>query len=278
MNAETQGMQATPARRPPGMALSVQLLICGILLAAWQWLPKMHILASRLHFLAPFYISAPSRIGPRLFHLAFGGAGVTPIWGALGSTLEATLFGVAIGLAGGVLAGLLLGNNANLAAVCHPLVVISNAVPRIVLIPIIIMVFGIGTKSVIIVTAISVFFIIFFNAYEGARQVGEEMLQNAHILGAPRSALMFRVRMPYTFAWTFAALPAATSFGLVAAVIAEMLGGAPGMGQDITNGLNTADATQTLSIAIILALVGIAFVVAGTAVRHRYMKWWENPL
>ena len=148
--------------------------------------------------------------------------------------------------------GLLLSESDFLERVFRPYVVALNAVPRIALIPIIVIIVGNNAKSSAVTSAIIVVFLVFYNAFEGGRSVPREMLQNATILGARRWSRMLRIRMPFVLAWTFATLPNAISFGLVGAVTAELFTGSGGIGQVLVQAVNTVDATLTFAVVVIL--------------------------
>jgi NitT/TauT family transport system permease protein len=87
---------------------------------------------------------------------------------------------------------------------------------------------------------------------------------------------MLRIRLRYVIAWTFAALPNAISFSLLAVVTAEVLTGAEGIGKLIVTALDTISATLTFAVVIILAVVGVILTAAGTLARSRLLFWWDE--
>jgi NitT/TauT family transport system permease protein len=249
--------------------------IVAVLLAAWQWLPQTP-LHSAFVFLDPFYISSPDAVARELWGLFTGANSVDPVWPYLAASLEAAIIGLAAGTAIGALAGLLLSNSRNADRVLSPFIVAVNAVPRIALIPVIVIIVG-PTRLSSVVTAITVvFFVVFYNAYEGGRKVSPEMLRSARLLGYSSKAIMLRIRLRYVIAWTFAALPNAISFSLLAVVTAEVLTGAEGIGKLIVTALDTISATLTFAVVIILAVVGVVLTAAGTLARSRLLFWWDE--
>jgi NitT/TauT family transport system permease protein len=159
-----------------------------------------------------------------------------------------------------------------------PFIMAINAVPRIALIPVIVIIVG-PNENASIVTAITVvFFIVFFNAYEGGRKIAREVLQNARLLGYDGLSIMWRIRLPYVVAWTFASLPNAISFSLLAVVTTEILTGASGIGKLILVSEDTVNATLTFAVVCILAVIGLFLVMATTLARSRLLFWWDEPI
>jgi NitT/TauT family transport system permease protein len=254
-----------------------QVAVLAAFLALWQWAADIGFLRDRFHFVDPFFISTPEKVGKKVWELLVTGVnGTTTIWPALETTLWATISGTAVGTLIGMSLGLFLSESDFLERVFRPYVVALNAVPRIALIPIIVIIVGNNARSSAITSAIIVVFLVFYNAFEGGRSVGREMLQNAKILGASRWSLMIRIRLPFVLAWTFATLPNAISFGLVGAVTAELFTGSGGIGQVLVQAVNTVDATLTFAVVVILSTAGVIMVVATSLLRSRVLHWWED--
>jgi NitT/TauT family transport system permease protein len=282
-DAETatgQLVRTRPARvagRPRrGRVLLAQIAILVGFLAAWQWLPTIDALSSRAHILDPFFISSPSQVATKVWEFLTGTGDTQPIWPYLAKTLEATLLGTAGGIIVGSLAGLVLSNSDTANAIFRPFIVAANAVPRVALIPVIVIVFGPTMRSSAISALLLVVFIVFFNAYEGGRNIAPEVLANARILGASPRKVMTRVRLPYVMAWVFAALPNAISFGLVGTVTTEILAGVPGMGRLLVLSINLVDATTTFAVVVILSVVGVVLVGLTSLARARLLRWWDK--
>jgi NitT/TauT family transport system permease protein len=263
------------ARRRAGI-LAAQVLLVAAVLCAWEWLPQIDWLADRSHIFDPFFISSPSRVGTRLYDLLAGrGADEhVPIWHYTWNTLASSMLGLLIGLFAGGLLGLLLGSSKVASDILRPFVVAMNAIPRIALIPIVMILFGPTFQSSVVVAVMITFFIGFFNAYEGARTVAPQLIQNAVILGASRTKVMLNIRMPYVLAWTIAALPLAATFSLTTVVFAELLVGSPGLGRQLGIATNYLDSTLTLALAVMLSVMGVLVVIAADLVTKRVLHWW----
>jgi NitT/TauT family transport system permease protein len=268
-----------PARRRVLDRLAEHTVQIGLLvafLAAWQYLPTIVSLSEKYQLFNRFFVSSPVDVVHRIGTLFTGVDDQPSIVSPLLTTIRAATVGIAVGIATGLVLGLLLSSNRTAAEVFKPFVVVLSAVPRIAFIPVIVVVFGPTSRSSAFSAALIVFFVTFFNAFEGGRTVSESMVDNAHVLGAPPRDLMLRIRLPYVLAWTIVALPGAAGYGLVGAVVTEILVGVPGMGRQVSLSLDTVDATTTIALAILLAGLGILLTAVATVLRSRLLFWWEG--
>jgi NitT/TauT family transport system permease protein len=284
-NAETAGQSEVAGNReakPPGrsrrrVVISViQAAIIAAFLLAWQYLPSVHWLSSRYRFLDPYFVSSPSQVFSLLVDIMSGRNGSFTIWSYLWPTAVASLLSIAIGMVLGGIVGLILSNSKFLMAVLRPFLVLVNAVPRIAVIPIAIIIFGLTLNSSVIVSVFVVFFVVFWNAFEGGQAIAEPLIQNAILLGASRFQVIIAIRAPYVLAWTLASLPNAATFGILTVVTTEVLTGYHGLGFLISQSISTADATLTFTVAVVLAVLSLLVVGATELVKRRILHWW-NP-
>jgi NitT/TauT family transport system permease protein len=256
--------------------VSTQAALLAAFLAAWQWVPEIHALSSRSHLFDRFFISSPSLVATRLYHMLFGIGyeGKDPIWTYTWNTVSASLVGVGIGMVAGALFGLVLGSSRITAEILRPFMVALNAVPRVALIPVVMIVFGPTFTGSTTVSVMVTFFIAFFNAYEGARTVTPQLIQNAKILGASRTRTMLYIRLPYVMAWTIAALPLAATFGITAVVFGELLIGSPGLGRELGVATSNVDSTFTFALAVMLTVIALLIVGTAELITRRVLHWW----
>ena len=263
-------------RKSGVLVLRSLVVIVGLLM--WEFLPKIAWLRNLSAIFDPFFVSSPSLVFARVVDLATGSDGQASMWSYLLDTLMGTFIGVTIGTLLGAFLGLLLSNSPSLQRVFAPFVTILNATPRIALIPIFVILFGPTlTASVVTVVAV-VFFIVFYNAYAGGISVPVQTVQNVRLLGATSGEVMRRVRLPYVIVWTFTSLPNAISFGLVAAVTAEILTGKVGMGRLLLNSISNVDSTLTFAVVVVLSVVGVVLVTVADRIQRRALHWWERSL
>lgn len=282
LSRRSQGAPASGAihhvprtRLAPGALWSWRIGLLLLFLAAWQWLPDTP-LSKVITFLDPFYISSPFQVGVELWELLTGANDTAPIWPYLVATLESALIGLVAGTIIGGAVGLWLSNSPRVNQVLSPFIVAVNAIPRIALIPIIVIIVGPTELSSIFTAITVVFFVVFYNAYEGGKKIAPEMVRSARLLGFSSNGIMGKIRLRYVIAWTFASLPNAISFSLLAVVTAEVLTGAEGIGKLIIVALSTISATLTFAVVIILAVIGVLLTGAAALLRSRVLYWWDE--
>lgn len=152
---------------------------------------------------------------------------------------------------------------------------LANSVPRIALIPISVVIFGpTATASVVNVITV-VFFVAFFNAFEGGRSIRPAVLENAQLLGASSWQLMRSIRLPRVLMWTFAAVPNAISFGLIVSVTTELLAGVRGMGVLLQSATTYLQTSLTFAIVILLSAMGLALYGGAVLLQRLVLRWEE---
>ena len=134
--------------------------------------------------------------------------------------------------------GIALGRNRFLADLLSPFIKVANSIPRIVLGSLFSIAFGFGLTSKVVLAVVLVFFGVFFNAFQGTREVDRNLLSNARILGASRWQTTRQVVLPSAFTWILASLHVSFGFALIGAVVGELLGADKGMGLLIRNAQN----------------------------------------
>jgi NitT/TauT family transport system permease protein len=253
---------------------ATRIAVLVLLLASWQFLPAIEPLADQFKLFNRFFVSSPIAIVERIGVLLTGSTAYPSALPLLLITVRDAVIGIVIGVATGALLGLLLSASVLASRVFRPFIAALSAVPRIAFIPVVVVIAGPTSQSAILVAALVVFFATFFNAYEGGRTIRPELLDNVYLLGASGFQSTLRVRLPFVFAWTVVALPAAAGFGLVGTVIVQVLTGVPGIGQLLITAMQTADATTTIALAIMLGILGIALTAIATLLRRTLLFWW----
>ncbi|HEV2579865.1 MAG TPA: ABC transporter permease, partial [Ktedonobacteraceae bacterium] len=220
----------------------------------------------------------PSGIWNQLVTWVTDGTALGPLWEQIAVTLEEAVLGFAIGVVLGVIFGVVLGRNRFLSDVLSPYIKAANSIPRIVLGPIFVIGLGLGIQSKIALAAVLVFFIVFFNAFQGVREVDRNLLANARILGASPRQLSSSVIIPSAMSWIFASLHTSFSFALVGAVVGEFLGSTEGIGLMIQNAGATFNANGVFAAMFILALVALITETLITSLENRLIRWRPNTV
>jgi NitT/TauT family transport system permease protein len=197
--------------------------------------------------------------------------------GSLGSqilvTLEEALIGFLIGTALGIVCGLALGRVRFLAEVFGPFIKVLNSIPRIVLGSVFVLAFGLGLESKVLLVIVLVFFGVFFNAFQGAREVDRNFVANAAILGASKWQVTRQVVLPSAFTWIIASLHVAFGFALIGAIVGEFIGGLEGLGVLIKTAQGTFDANGVWAAMVIMAIVALIAEWLITALEKRLLRW-----
>lgn len=258
--------------------LLLQLLVAVVLIAIWHFgstvkIPAGYVSQKAFFLLDPFFFSTPLAVFERTWRDFATGV----IWYHLGITLLETALAFVIGAAGGVLIGFWFARQQLLAAVFDPYVKMANALPRVVLAPIFALWLGLGIWSKVALGVTLVFFIVFFNVYQGVKEVSPTVLANARMLGMNDRQLMRHVFWPSALSWMFSSLHTAVGFALVGAVVGEYLGSAAGLGYRIHQAEGVFDVTGVFSGMLVLAVFVIIIDTVVTAIENRLMVWRPAP-
>jgi NitT/TauT family transport system permease protein len=247
--------------------LLLQLLIAVISIVAWYVFTTVPIGGATL--LPPFFFSNPLDVAQRVFKWFADGT----IWKHLWITLSEAMLAFVIGSIGGVVVGFWFARQPRVAAVFDPYVKMINALPRVVLAPIFTLWFGLGIWSKVALGVTLVFFIVFFNVYQGVKEVSPTVLANARMLGMNDRQLMRHVYWPSALSWMFSSLHTSVGFAVVGAVVGEYLGSAAGLGYLIQQAEGVFDVAGVFAGMFVLAAFVIAIDWVVTLIENRLLVW-----
>ena len=271
--AAARPMPGAVARRRRRL-FQVQILrvaLAVVLVGGWE-------VSTRVGIVDPFFWGKPSGIAAQIWTWIVDGTSQGPLWEQIATTMEETILGFVIGVVLGVVFGILLGRNRFLADVLSPYIKAANSIPRVVLGSIFVIAFGLGMQSKVALAVVLVFFIVFFNAFQGAREVDKNLLANARILGADGRRLTTEVIIPSALSWIMASLHVSFGFALVGAVVGEYLGAIKGVGLMIVVSQNTFNSNGVFAAIVILATVALVAESIVTAIENRLVKWRPNAV
>jgi NitT/TauT family transport system permease protein len=243
----------------------VRLAVVVVWLGSWE--------LAATHWIDPFFYSKPSAIWQRLVDWFGTGTAFGSVWTQILTTLQETVLGFIIGAAGGILLGILLGRARFVADVAAPFIKAANAVPRIVLASLFVIWFGLGLSSKVATAVVLVFFAVFFNAFQGAREVDRNLVNNARILGATRTQVLTSIVVPSAMSWIFASLHAAFGFALIGAVVGEYAGADKGLGLLIANAQGTFDSAGIYAGMIIITVIALVAEWLISLLENRLLRW-----
>ena len=247
--------------------LALQLLVAIVVLALWQLLATVPVFGRIL--LPPFFFSNPVDVFAQVVKWFASGA----IWKHLAITLWEAILAFAIGSLGGVLVGFWFARKPLVAAVFDPYVKMANALPRVVLAPIFTLWLGLGIWSKVALGVTLVFFIVFFNVYQGVKEVSTVVRDNARMLGMNERQLMRHVYWPSALSWMFSSLHTSVGFAVVGAVVGEYLGSAAGLGYLIQQAEGVFDVAGVFAGMFVLSAFVILIDIGVTLVERRLLVW-----
>ena len=240
----------------------LQLAVFLLLVGVWQ------VLAA-FGFIDPFFFSQPSAIAAKIVEWLTGGY----IWPHLAVTLLEALLAFVIGAVLGVAAGLAFARIELLAAVFDPYIRILNALPRVILAPIFILWFGLGVASKVALGVTLVFFVVFFNTFQGIREVDPVVRNNARMLQASDRQMLRYVYLPSAMAWIFSSLHTSIGFALVGAVVGEYMGAARGVGYVVAQAEGVFDTTGVFAGLILTSAVVLCIDLAINRLERYLLRW-----
>ena len=252
-------------RRHKMLVYALRVIVLVAVLAFWEIAVDF--------WLDPFFYSKPSLIWDKLVIWFSEGTSQGSIWEQISVTLQEAVAGFILGSLVGVVLGILLGRARLVAEVLSPFIQALNAVPRIVLAALFVIWFGLGMESKIATAFVLVFFPVFFNAFQGAREVDRNLVNNSRILGANRVQVLRSIVVPSATSWILASLHTAFGFALIGAIVGEYTGATKGIGLLISTAQGSFDAAGIYAgmlVSTVLAL--LAEVVLGLAER-RLLRW-----
>ncbi|WP_372509144.1 ABC transporter permease [Actinomadura madurae] len=174
---------------------------------------------------------------------------------------------------GGVVLGIVLGRSRFLSDVCAPFIKAVNAIPRIILASLFIIWFGLGMQSKIATAFVLVFFAVFFNAFQGAREVDRNLVNNARILGAGRFQVLWTIVVPSATSWILASLHSAFGFAIIGAIVGEYTGADKGLGLLINHSQGTFDSAGIYAGMIIITVLALLAEYLLTLLEGRLLRW-----
>ena len=181
-----------------------------------------------------------------------------------------------MGVSSGVGAGLVLGRSQTLARIFEPYIVAFNSLPRVALVPLIIIMFGLGDTSKVVTAVTLVFFVVFFNTFEGTRAVDRDLVNAARFLGASNWQVTWTVFVPSALAWVFASLSPAISFALIGVIVGEFIGAERGLGKVIIDAEAQLQIPDMMAALVVLMVIGVALVLVCRAVERRLLRWQRH--
>ena len=247
--------------------IGVQVSVLALLLLAWQFFsgPKggSHTLVDQ------FYVSRPTAI----WHALHGFASRGVLWSATVTTVEEAVLGFLLGALIGLVLGIVLGVNPFLAGVFQPFITALYAIPRLALVPLFMLWFGIGLNSKLALVISVVAFLVFYATYAGVKDVDHHLVDKMRLMRAKRWHVHAKVTVPSAMSFIIQGLGVSAPYALVVAVAAEMLASNRGLGYLLVNASTQFDTAGTFAIIFVLMLLGIVLMALINLLERRLLRW-----
>jgi NitT/TauT family transport system permease protein len=259
------GPPSAAARRHHGVVVQRVILLGGIVVA-WEAVTGGFGMRSLVESAV---VARPSLIAVDVLEYARSGL----LARDLETTLSEAFLGLVLGVVGGVVVGLLLGYFRRVADVVEPLMVSLNSLPRITVAPMLVLWFGLGMTSKVLLSLFTVFFVIFFNTFLGVRSVDPELVKVVRTMGGDGRHVARMVVIPSVCSWIFAALRTSVSFALTGAVVGEFVGSTRGLGYRMLLAAGVMNTERVFAIMILLMIVGVSLVEVSRRVERHLLRW-----
>ena len=254
-----------------GLLLLLQVAVAVVAILLWHLFTTTSLVGdpSRMQF----FFSTPGAVARQIWAWFADGS----IWYHLWITLTEAVLAFVIGALAAVVLAFWFARRPRLAAVFDPYVKGANALPRVVLAPIFTLWFGLGIWSKVALGFTLVFFIVFFNVYQGVREVNRTVLENARMLGMSERQLLRHVYLPSALSWVFSSLHTSIGFAVVGAVVGEYLGSAAGLGYLIAQAEGMFDIAGVFAGMFVLSAFVLLIDGLVTVIERRLLVWRPAP-
>ncbi len=237
-------------------------LAFAAIIALWQ-------AASSLGLLSPVAMPSPLSVVHALRELAASGKlGVH-----LGESLFRIGFGWLLGTAAGLAIGLAMGIFSVARAIGIPITAAMFPIPKIALLPLFILWFGIGEASKVATIALGVFFPTVISAYSAVDNVPRNLIRMGQSFGVPAHAIVAKIILPGAMPGILAGFRISSSIALILVVAAEMIGAEYGIGAFILAAGNLMQTDQLVAGVVVLSLLGLAISVVLGQIERRVLRW-----
>ncbi|NMH97449.1 ABC transporter permease [Pseudonocardia sp. K10HN5] len=260
-------VKRTPRRRwtARGRDRTIAVLTPIVLLALWEVLARTGLIDAR-------FFPAPSSVFDRMVALMASGE----LWIHVGASLQRLFLGFWLGLVPAIVLGVVMGLNRSVRAAISPLVSGTYPIPKSALLPLILLIFGLGEMSKIVMVAIGVFYPVVINTMAGVVQVSSMHYDVARNFGAGRWQVFRTVAVPGAMPSIMTGIELGAGLGLILIAIAEMVGAQTGLGFMIWNAWQLYSVETMYVGLLVVALIGFGLSALLGALGRLLMPWQRS--
>ncbi|MBC7649008.1 MAG: ABC transporter permease [Vitreoscilla sp.] len=197
----------------------------------------------------------------------------SPLMSNAGQTLMTTLAGFAIAVGVGLVLGVALGSSTMVYHGLYPLIIAFESVPKVAIVPILILWFGVGTVPAILTSFLIAFFPIAVNVSTGIATVEPELRDVLRALGAKPLDIIKKIGIPRAMPYFFASLKIAITFAFVGSIVSETVGANSGIGHLIMLASSRFDVPLVFSGLVVTSVMGVSMYVLARIVENRVTGW-----
>ena len=259
-----QGRETTPPRRHWTESRTLSPLLLAVVLLSWEaliWIFEV----------SKIVVPAPSAVAVSLWDGVVSGL----FWPHFLVTLWEIVAGFGIGSVVGIALGVLIGLSPLMERLIYPYVVAFQTVPKVAIAPIIVIWFGYGISSKIIITATIAFFPLLANTIVGLRSAPKEQIEMLQACTASRWQIFRMIRMPQALPFVFVGLDVAVVLSVIGAIVGEFVGAKAGLGYLILQKNFSFDMAGVFAILVILSMIGIGLHALVVTIQRRVLFWSE---
>ncbi|MFQ5894487.1 MAG: ABC transporter permease [Nitrospinota bacterium] len=231
--------------------------------SAWETGPKKWLCVD------PFWFSSPVRILDYLVEVSRSGTIFWDTW----TTMYEAFLGYVIGAVLGIAAGFVLARLETLAQILDPFIIAVNGIPRVAMAPILIIWFGIGLESKVVLAVSLVMFLTFMNTYAGLRGVDPGLKNLARVMGANEMQLLWKVTLPAAMPWILTGLKIGVPFAIIGAILGEFMAASSGLGFMIQHASNLFNIAGSFAGLVLLMFIVLLANAAVNRLERHLLRW-----
>lgn len=253
--------------RANGRPLGLGILSFAVLAGLWQLLSDTGVIN-------PFLVSSPSSVASALGSQANSGI----LWRNLGVSIEELAVGLGLSIVIGIPVGTAMGWYRRVDYSLDPFVWLGYSAPLIALYPVFIIIFGLGTSTVIVITFLLAVFPLVVNTARGVKDVDPKLLQAARSFCASDPQIFRKIALPSAVPLIMAGLRLAVGRALIGVVIGELFGGNAGLGYSISYYGGLLKTTNMLASVVVIGLLGVVLTQLAGLVERRLQSWRADTM
>jgi NitT/TauT family transport system permease protein len=242
--------------------IAARIVLFAVVIALWQ-------AGSNLNLIDATVVPSPLAIWAHLVKITLDGTLAFHAW----ITIQETVAGFLIGAVGGIVLGFAIGRYPALAEILDPFILAIYSVPKVALAPLFVVWFGIGIYMKIVLAAITVLFIVFFNTLAGVRNVDRDLVDAVWLMGAKPRDVLLKVLVPSAMSWALTGVRIAIPYALIGAIIGELIASNRGIGYLISSAASGYDTAGVFAALIVLTVLAMLLNAVVDEIDRRLSKW-----